>query len=76
MIDNSNKNIINNTIMKKMYIKPQIKTHYTCVKNYILNNSNSVQTEKAAIWSKQLTKERNDGDIWNSSDSEEEESIW
>lgn len=61
--------------MKRIYIKPQIVERNTRIKNYLLTASDNTSKNVHADWTDMLTKDRNNGDIWNSSDSEEE-SIW
>ena len=66
--------------MKKKYVKPQIIVHNTNVKNYILNSSGTTPNppstptpfEPASIWSRQLSKDRNE--IWDS--GSDDEGIW
>lgn len=66
--------------MKKKYLKPQIIVQNINVKNYILNSSDTTSDppvpqsniEVASIWSRQLSKDRNE--IWDS--GSDDEGIW
>ena len=59
--------------MKKNYVKPQIITRNTCVKNYIICSSK--RTDLRGAWEDMMTKDRNTGDdIWGSDSNEE--SAW
>ena len=64
--------------MKKNYVKPQIVSRNTRVKNYIICASPKTQstTTREMTWQEgQLTKDRNTSDdIWGSDSNEE--SVW
>ena len=66
--------------MKKNYIKPQIVTRNTQIKNYILSNSDGKiegqKYEVTGMLKDMLTKERDtSSEIWGNSDSDDT-SIW